>query len=246
MSTSQSRVFKGTPYAAPYATPNKLTSFGNTAKLTFSPELETKDLPDYESPGGGVAESYTRIKSAKITLELKKVSVANLALALGGKATVVAAGAVVDEAVEANLGCLCLLAKPQDMSVALTVKDATGTTTYVEGTDYTRKRAGFVPLATGDILDGDVLKVSYTAKAGHSLEALVDLTAEYRVLLDGVDEVSGEAVRPDFFRVKFGPAKSVEWIGDDYATLSLEGTLLKDETKTGIGASQYTSVLVGF
>lgn len=246
MSASQSRVFKGTPYAAPYATPNKLVSFGNTAKLTFAPELETKDLPDYENPGGGVAESFTRIKSAKITLELKRVSVANLALALGGKATVVAAGAVVDEAVEANLGCLCLLGKPQETSAALTVKNAAGTTTYVEGEDYLRKRAGFIPLATGAIVDGAALSVSYTGKAGHSLEALVDLTAEYRVLLDGIDEVSGDSARPDFFRVKFGPAKSIEWIGDDYATLLLEGTLLKDESKIGVGASQYTSVLVGF
>lgn len=246
MSTSQSRIYKGTPYAAPYATPNKLASFGNAAKLTFAPELETKDLPDYENPGGGLAESYTRFKSGKITLELKKVSVANLALALGGKATAVTAGAVAAEVVEANLGCLCPLAKPQDMAIAITVKDSTGTTTYVEGTDYIRKTGGIIPLASGTIADLDVLKVGYTAKAGHTIEALVDLTSEHRIMMDGVDEISGETARPDFYRVKFTPAKSIDWIGDDFVTLTLEGTLLKDDTKTGVGASKYTNVLVGF
>lgn len=246
MSASQARIFKGSAYAAPFATPAALAPFGNIAKITLAADVEVKELPDYENPGGGLAESYTRFKSGKITLDLKRVSAKNLAMALGGKATAISAGAVVGEAVVATLDCLCPIAKPQDMAIAMQVKDSGGTTTYVEGTDYIRKRAGIIPLASGTITAAQALKISYTALAGNTIEGLVDLTAEYRILLDGVDEVSGEVSRPDFYRVKFGPAKSIDWLGDDFVTLSLEGTLLKDESKTGTGASQYTSVLVGY
>lgn len=243
---SQHRIFKGSIYGAAFATPLKLEPFGNSAKCTYSQELEQKTVPDYENPGGGNAEAYNRIKSAKITLELKKVSAKNVALALGGTLTAIVAGAVAAEAHTVYQGCLVVLDKLQDLDATLTVTPDAGGDAFVEGVDYIRKRAGFVPLASGDIADGAVLKAAYTSLAGNKIEALVDLTREHRIFLDGIDEVSGDVVTPDFYRVKFSPAKSLEWIGDDFVSLSIEGELLKDESKTGVGLSQYTNLKASF
>lgn len=243
---SQHRIFKGSIYGANFSTPLKLEPFGNSAKCSYSQELEQKTVPDYENPGGGNAEAFTRIKSAKISLELKKVSAKNVAVALGGNLSVIAAGAVAAEPHTVHQGCLVVLDKLQDLDATLTVTPAAGGDPYVEGVDYIRKRAGFIPLADGDIADAAAVKAAYTSLAGNKIEALVDLTREHRIFLDGIDEVSGDPVAPDFYRVKFSPAKSLEWIGDDFVSLVIEGELLKDETKTGVGASQYTNVKVGF
>lgn len=243
---SQHRIFKGSVWGAAFATPLKLEQFGNSAKCTYAQELEQKTVPDYENPGGGNAEAYNRIKALKITLELKKASAKNVALALGGTLSAIAAGAVAAEPHTVYQGCLCVLDKLQNVGATLTITPDAGGDPYVEGVDYIRKRAGFVPLADGDIADGAAVKAAYTSLAGNKIESLVDLTREHRIFLDGVDEVSGEPIAPDFYRVKLSPAKSVEWIGDDFVSLVLEGELLKDETKTGIGISQYTNVKVGF
>jgi len=246
MSTSQHRIFKGSVYGANFSTPLKLEPFGNSAKCTYSQELEQKVVPNYEDPGGGNAEAYNRIKALKISLELKKATAKNVALALGGTLSAITAGAVAAEPHTVYQGCLVVLDKLQDLAASLTVTPAAGGDPYVEGVDYIRKRAGFVPLATGDIADAAAVKAAYTSLAGNKIESLVDLTREHRVFIDGIDEISGEVVTPDFYRVKFSPAKSVEWIGDDFVSLVLEGELLKDETKTGVGVSQYTNVKVGF
>lgn len=243
MSTSQHRIFKGTPYIAPYATPLKLVSLGNTAKITYSAEIEEKSVPDYENGGGGNAEALFRIKAAKLTLELKKISAANLAIALGGSATPIAGGAVVDEAHVAYKGCFIPLDKPQDLTKSLTVK--VGVIAKVEGTDYIRKNGGIVIIADGTIVDEDALKISYTALAGFTVEGLVDITREYRVRVDGFDEVSGDSSQPDFYRMRLQPAKSIEYIGDDFVSLTIEATLLADATKNGIGISKYTNLKIG-
>lgn len=243
--SAQSGIFKGTPYMAPYGTA-ALASLGNTAKISHNAEVEEKELPDYENPGGGIADSVTRLKSAKVTLELKKVSAKNLALAFGGDLTAITAGAVTAEEHEATLGALIPLNKPQDMSAILTVKDSTDTDTYVEGEDYTRVRAGVILLESGDIADEELIKIAYTALAGNTIEGLINLTDEYHLLVDGINERDNKPVLADYYRVKFGPAKNVEWIGDDFVSLTLEGTVLKDETKTGTGVSQYFSVRTGW
>ena len=59
----------------------------------------------------------------------------------------------------------------------------------------------------------------------------------------GVNEAdSGKPVVVDLFRVSLGAAKEVSLIGDDFASLQLEGKLLVDQSKTGAGISRYMKV----
>ncbi len=246
MSYSSAAILKGAPYLAPYGTKTP-EPLGNSSKVTYSVELDEKELPDYENSGGGVDTKSTRVKSAKIVINLRKVPVKNLELALGGNATSFAAGNVPAEAHTAgSTGSLVMLDFPQDMTQPMTVTPDAGVDPYVEGEDYRRVRAGFVLLEGGAIAADEKVKVAYSKLAGHNIEALVDINRDYYLVLDGVNEVDEKPVLGEFYKVKFTPAKSIEFIGDDFVSLDLEGTLQKDETKTGVGLSQYMRVRTGF
>lgn len=246
MERSQAAIFKGTPYLSPYGM-NALESLGNTSKLSYSVDLDEKELPDYENPGGGVDTKLVRVKEAKVSLALRKVPVKNLSMALGGEATAFAGGAVPDEEHAApDLGMLVVFDFPQDMAKPLVVTPDGGGQPLVEGSDYRRVRAGIIPLVGGAIEKGDVLNFSYAKLAGHSIEGLVNLNKDYYLLFDGINEVDDSPFLGMFYKVKFGPAKNVEFIGEDFVSLDLEGTVQKDDMKTGTGLSKYMSLRVGY
>ncbi len=235
---TQAGILKGTPYIGLFGAANPLLSAGNTSKCGFSIETEDKELPDWQNPGGGLDDSFPRLKSSKVSLSFRHMKKHILELVTGGVATAQAAGAVAAEPHnDIVLGGLIVFAKAQDLALTCTVKK--GATTYVEGTDYTRVRAGIIPLATGTMVSGDDITVDYTGLAAESIEGQVNLTREYHVIFDGINERNGNGMLADWYRVKFGPAKNIEFIGDDYINFDVEGTLLKDETKTGTGVSQY-------
>lgn len=235
---TQSGILKGTPYLGIFGASNPLLPAGNTSKCSYSIETEDKELPDYQNPGGGLDDNFTRLKSSKIAFSFRHMKKHVLELATGGVATTQAPGAVTAEAHnDIVLGGLIVFLKAQDLALSCTVKK--GATTYAEGTDYTRVRAGIIPLATGTMVALDDITVDYTALAAESIEGQINLTREYHVIFDGINERSGNAVLGDWYRVKFGPAKNIEFIGDDFISFDVEGVLLKDETKTGTGVSQY-------
>lgn len=241
--STQAGILKGTPYIGLFGAANPLLPAGNTSKCSFSIETETKELPDFQNPGGGIDDNFDRLKSSKVALSFRHMKKHVLELVTGGVATTQAAGAVTAEAHnDIALGGLIVFAKAQNLALTCTVKK--GATTYVEGTDYTRVRAGIIPLASGTMVAGDDITVDYTGLAAESIEGQIELTREYHVVFDGINERTGNAMLADWFRVKFGPAKNIEFIGDDYISFDVEGTLLKDESKTGTGISQYYKLRV--
>ncbi len=75
------------------------------------------------------------------------------------------------------------------------------------------------------------------------IQALVNSGDEYHFLFDGLNEAqSGKKVVLDIFKVKFTPASSLSFIGDDFGSLELKGIALADVTKTGQGTSSYFKV----
>lgn len=236
---SYAGILKGTPYF-------KGVSLGNTSKVTYSVETESKSLPDYENGGGGLDDEFERVTAARLSCSFRRVHKDSLKLAFGAKVTEVPAVAVSNEAHNAGaLGELVRLDKLQDMSQALVVTPAGGGTAYVEGTDYLRKRAGITPLAGGAIAASAAFECDYQSAKSWDVEGLTDLTQEGLFTFDGFNERNNMAFLGDFWRVKFGPAKSVEFIGDDYLSFDCEASILKDETKTGVGVSQYYKIHVG-
>lgn len=221
-----------------------LVSVGNVAKLSLSVAEEKIEQQDYENSGGGVADSVSRIKSVSVDMTGYSFSQENLALAVRGTSAAVTGGTVTDEAVTAVKGGLNVLAKLPDMTAALTVEGGSGdTTVFTEGTDYIRTRSGFTIPSTSTIVDADTLVVTYTALTGSALQGLVETAQDVRVVFEGLNEArSGKPVVVELFRTQFSPTKGLDLIGDKFAEIQLTGTVLKDETKTGNGVSQYMTV----
>ncbi|WP_157314563.1 hypothetical protein [Chitinibacter sp. GC72] len=232
----RSFVGKGKLYLGRFGS-NNLQRIGNTSKLSLSIDEETKELADYENPGGGIADALSRIKDAKITLTLHNLNAANLALALYGDSDAIAAGTVTAEVHTAHLGALIRLAKLGASAVVVT--NEAGTTTYAADTDYQVSGAGLVILESGTIPDGSAIKVNYAYGAQHIIEAISSTGLEFTLAFDGMNEAdSGKPCVVDLWRVRFTPVKSLDLIDDDFAKLELEGKLLKDETRP-TGTSQY-------
>lgn len=236
-------ILSGTPYISPVGV-NAGESLGNTSKLTVAITTEKKELPNYQG-GGGNDDSFEKFQSGTVTLACRHVSLAMLTKALGASAEAVAAGAVADEAhTVVALDRLIALDHLQDMAETLTV--TAGATTYTEGTHYLRVRAGIIPLTAvgGMAADADI-EISYT-KAKHTrFQALVNLIQENRLLFDGINERSNKSWMGIFHRVKWGPAKSLELIGEDFASFDIEGEILAYDGITTAGKSRFYELLVG-
>lgn len=239
MSTiTQSYIGKGSVYLA--RANAGLIKIGQTSKVDFSVDEEKKELADNENPGGGVADSVSRIKSVKIGLTVHRLSPENLGIALRGSTATQSAGAVADEEhLSVRPGGLVPFVKTPDPAVAIVVKNDAGTVTYTEGVDYLITRAGIVVTDGGGIAEGSNISVSYTALKTMSVEALTATGQEMRFFFDGINEANGLPMQVEAFRIKPGVAKGWSLIGDDFAGLEIEADVLKDEARTGSGLSQY-------
>jgi hypothetical protein len=234
--TKRSFVGKGKLYLSRLGA-NNLQRIGNTSKLSVSIDQESKELADYENPGGGVAEALTRIKEAKVSLTLHNLNASNLAIAVFGDSSAINAGTVTDESHTAHKGALIRLAHLAPTAVVVT--NTTGATTFVAGTDYVVSGGGIIIPETSNIAENATIKVSYAYGAQNVVEAITAVGAEYTLAFDGLNEVdSGKPCVVDLWRVRFSPAKSIELIDDDFGKIELEGKLLKDETRPA-GESQY-------
>ncbi|OQA32882.1 MAG: hypothetical protein BWY57_01609 [Betaproteobacteria bacterium ADurb.Bin341] len=236
---SQSYIGKGNVYLGKVGEP--LLNIGNTSKLDFSFEEEKKELMDYQNAGGGVADSLSRIKAVNVSLTVHQLSPENLALALRGETANSSAGAVTDEEHVAKTGGLIVFNKTPSQSVAYVVENLSGTITYVEGTDYRKTPAGLIVLEGSTIVDGSTISVNYTALAAIEIEALTAVGEELNLVYDGINEVTGKPIVVEIYRLKPGLAKGWNLIGDDFASLEIEASVLKDDTVTGAGLSQYFS-----
>lgn len=231
-----SYIGKGSIYVG---TAGSLIPVGNVSALSLAIEQEKKEMVDYENAGGGVVESVSRITRVGFNMTALNISPENLALALRGAQTTRVQATITDEPHnDVICGSLIPLARIPDASALMTVKKAAAT--LVENTDYTRTRAGIIPLDSATVSDGDDLTISYTAVADNLLEALVNAGLEYRLFFEGLNEAkSGKPFLVDLFKVKFTPTSGLDLIGDEFGELALEGDVIKDDTKSGAGISQY-------
>lgn len=208
----------------------QLLSTGNATKITLSHEIEEKTIPNTQNPGGGNHDSFKRPKAVKLAVAFRNMSKQVLEIAFGAKVTAVAGGAVPAEAHnDIVIGSLIKTAKPSDLAIAMVVEK--GATTYVEGTDYQRVRAGIIPLATGTMVAGDDITIDYTAVATMRVDGLMYTSSEFSGLFDGINERKGTPAMGTFFRLVFGPATNVELVGDDFVSFDCEAECLADDTK---------------
>lgn len=233
-------VGKGKIYLA--AGTNPLVAIGNVSKLTLNVTEDKVELQDYETSGGGVIASISRVKSINVSMTANSFSPANLSVALRGTVTANAGTvAIVGETHEGITAGLIQLARLPDATKTFAVLK--GSTPFTEGTDYVITNSGFEVLAGGAIVEGDDLLVSYTPLADNLLQALTTGATDYRFVFEGLNEAnSGSPFVVEIYKLQLSPTKTFELISDKFGDLNLEGTVLKDTTKQGTGISQYLRI----
>lgn len=220
---------------------DKLRFVGNCDKVEMSFNEETKELKDFTQAGGGVVNSVSRIDKIEISLNLFDFSPENLSMAVYGESDTLASGHISGESVTAFKNHLLRLQRSHIKS-AIVTDNVTGDV-YQENRDYQVTNAGLWIPETTTIPNVTKVNVDYDYGATDVIQALMNSGDEYHLVFDGLNEAqSGKKVVLDVYRVKFTPAASLSFIGEDFGNIEMKGIALSDNNRTGSGVSRYFKV----
>lgn len=185
---------------------------------------------------GQIIESVALQKPSEFTMDLTEVTGDTLLLAFMGTATTLAqtAGTLTDQAVTAKADKWIEVGKKNLLTVV--VKNSAGSTTYVEGTDYTvNKPLGMVKvLSTGSIADAAALKVSgtYAAASGSVISGSTLSEVRAEIVFDGINQADGSQVTVNVWEGVLSTDSAFDFLANEFGKVSLKGTLKTPTGKT--------------
>lgn len=237
---------RGRVYFAKYLpgtkTPGAERYLGNTPDFKIAITSETLEHFSSEAGIKEVDEAATLKTTRKVTLKTDNIDPENVALYFLGEASKVTvaggavAGEVIDGArvVEGSLFQLGFSAAnfqgARDIEAAsVVIKNAAGTTTYVEGTDYeVNYDAGLVRVVPGGaIVEGANLQANYTVNA-HSREQVVSGATAIEGMLRFVsDNPTGDNADYTFPYARIAPSGDFMLKGDTWQEVDFTGDIIK-------------------
>lgn len=228
-------------YAAVYGT-SVLLPMGNVLEASTEQTESVERQDDMSALGGGTHSELRRVTGVNFKAKLADLNIANLARAVRGTVEAQNAGTVTDAPYTATLGSLVPL--PHTGVSGLSVKKgatAGAATAVTASGNYELLPEGIWLMdAAPGLADGDKLWVSYSFADQVVIEALTAATPQLYIRFAGLNEVdSGKPNVVDLWRVSQGVTKQLALINKGFTTLDIEGEVLKDPTKTGVGISQY-------
>ena len=206
---------------------------GNCPDFSISVEVETKE---HRSSLSGLSEKDIELitgVNATVKFTLEEFVTENLILAFLGEqgSLTQTAGSVTGESHTAKKNRWIKLNYRNVSNVV--VKDETETTTYVEDTDYrvdaTTGRIYIVP--GGNISDDQTILVDYDY-AALDLDTVQGLkNAETLGFLRFIpaDDQQGPKHEVEIWKVRLWPSGEIGFISDDWAQMTIEGAIIKDE-----------------
>lgn len=231
----------GQVYAKPYGSATLPVPIGNVLELGLEHTEDVQKQDDMTALGGGVHAETRRVTDVKIKMKLADLNVMNLARAVLGTVTGVNGGSVVDEPHTATLGGLVRLAHIKPTSVTVKEGADAATATVVAPANYEVRAEGvfILPTAAG-VTNADKLWVSYTYGDYAAIEALTTKSVELELTFGGLNEADGgNPTVVDIFRCSQGVTKALALINKGFGSLDVEGSVLIDPNKTGVGISRY-------
>lgn len=238
----------GVVYARVYGSNDARLPIGNVLELTVAHSEDKQQHADMQRGGGGIAYELRRVKESTVSMKLADLNATNLARATQSVLRGVESGTVTNEAHTATLGGLLRIAHISPTSVIVkvgaTAQDATAVALLG---NYEVRAAGIylLPDAVG-IEDGDQLWISYSYGAYMVMEALAASAVELELTFEGMNEADSDKPQiVEIWRASQGVTKSLALISGKLGVLDVEGTLLADQTKTGVGISRYYRVSMG-
>ena len=212
-----------------------LTMEGNCTEFTPKPASDLKEQTgNGRANWGQVIASAVLPKPMKATIKFNQLSQRLFAANFFGTSLVLtqAAGAAAERNVTTieekwvDIGGLML--------ASALVKDPTGTTTYVEETDYllNRRLSMIKALAAGSIPSGEVCKVTptYEAVDGTEMKGMTKSNVRIRIKLDGQNFNDGRNFISEIYQMRLQPTNAFSLIGSEFVEATFEGSL---ETPTG-------------
>jgi len=215
---------------------------GNVKELVLEHKEDVQKQDDMTALGGGTHAEDRRVTEVTMKMKMADLNTINLCRAVLGTAALVAAGAIVDEPFTASLGGLLPLAHIQPTNVVVKMGADKATATPVDAIDNFEVRPeGILLLPTAkDIDEAAKLWISYSHGEYANIEALTTKAVELELVFGGLNSVgNGKPQRVEIFRVSQSVTKTLALINKDFGELEVEGSVLLDHTKTGVGISRY-------
>lgn len=245
MATCTTEYFKGqgVVYIKPYNTNEGWVELGDCERLAVETSQQFTDI--YESCSGSrnIVAHVINQTDWNFTADAKSFSKDNLARALYGTSSVIAADTAVEqELVFTGAGQVQFLENLDVENVVITQ----GATTLTADTDYSVDGAtGMVTLLSTANLTGPApytLDVQYDHGAFEKIDAATRTMVDFSFRLVGINQVTGKRVIVDVPRVALNLAAAMEFLNaTDTATFSMGGMVLPDST-AGAGDSQYVQI----
>ena len=208
-------------------------------KFEVKPNVELKEMSSRgRSSYGQVIESVALPQPAEFTLELPEVNKESLSIALLGTESAInqTAGTLTAAPVTVASKDTWLNIGKQNITAGLVVKDATGATTYVMGTDYVlNNRMGWIKILPGSaIVKGDVIKVTgaYGAVGGTLIRGATNSQIRAKFRLDGVNFADQLPVIVDVWEAVISADSAFDFLSNEFASISLPGRLKTPTGKT--------------
>lgn len=227
----------GQIYAAPYGVAN-LTPVGNVLEAGVEYKEAVESQEDMTALGGGKHGERRRVTEINFKAKLADLNIANLARAVLGTALPQDAGTVADKSYTVQRGALIPL---PHVGVTNLVVKKNGAPVAVLG-NFDLLPEGIRIRADAAVLtDGDVITVGYDHADQVVIEALTAKAPELTLRFGGLNEAdSGRPVIVDLYRVSQSVTKQLALLqAKGFAALEIEGSLLQDPTKVGVGISRY-------
>lgn len=227
-------------YAAVYGSA-ALLPIGNVLEASTEQTESVEKQDDMTALGGGTHAELRRVTGVMFKAKLADLNIVNLSRALRATVTPEDAGTVTDAPYLATLGSLIPL--PHSGVSALTVKvgATAGAAVVVAAGGYELRPEGvWLKEVAPGVVNGNNLWLSYSYADQVVIEALTAAASELYIRFAGLNEVeSGKPSIVDMWRVSQGVAKQLALIQKGFTTLDIEGELLMDPTKEGVGISKY-------
>jgi len=215
----------------------------NVQSFSYNPgDAETYDrISNKRDTWGHLLNQVRRPGQPTVSIETDTFSSEIASYLLLGTSTTLdqTGGTITDEAVTVTE--LDKFIKLDNHSVsAVVVQDETDTTTYTEGTDYTvdLETGAIAALSEGDISQGDVIHVDYTAaaKSGTKIQLSTQSAITAKVHAYGRDKGEDKLRHLVLEEVNLSPSGDVSILGGDgFVSFTLDGGIITPEGETSPG-----------
>jgi hypothetical protein len=227
--------------------PKGFTPVGNVSDLKLSVAVSTLEHKESKTGQRATDLRLTTETKCSLSMTVENFIAANLADALRGTSTTVAAGTASSETLKFYTGKITALAKAKVSTVSVATTDVVPVTltAYVDDvTDWDYRvnpEAGSILInpntATWDGLTtigtgGIDLQVTYDSAAQFRVDALTEGAKELYMRFEGLNTADGNSpVVVEVFKFLVDPLKELALISDSVQQFVLEGSVLADATK---------------